>query len=158
VAAAHAQEAIRDYVDYRAWPSLDLQGAQLVHADPEVVANFQWVVRNLKQNCDSFESLPGLPSLNFWTGIAPLTLLNADGWTVSLSPEQQQRVAAALATHARACIVYNPDILEQWNMDGGSVEGLPLVRYIRQNFRTVGHSGKYQLMLRNERTDTAGVR
>jgi hypothetical protein len=143
------------YRDYRSLPSLDLPGARLVHTKPDTKANFHWLVRNLKQQCDSFESLPGLPSLNFWTGIEPLTGLNGDAWTISLSPDQQRQVVAAISSHPRACMVYNRRLAEFWNPGGESLEDLPLAGYIFRNFQPVGGSGDYRLMLRNERIGAA---
>jgi hypothetical protein len=146
------------YRTYRSMPSLDLPGARLLHVEPDTKANLQWVVRNLKQQCDSFESLPGLPSLNFWTGIEPLTGLNNDGWLNTLSAQQQLQLVAAISSHPRACVVYNRNLVEFWNRGGENLEDRPLVGYIFRNFRPVGRSGDYQLMLRKERIAAAVVR
>jgi hypothetical protein len=151
VALVQVAVVVDRYREYRSLPSLDLPGARLVHTKPETKANLQWLVHNLKQQCDSFESLPGLPSLNFWTGIDPLTGLNLDDWPAVFSNDQQQQVVAAISSHPRACMVYNPALVNFWNPGGESRENLPLVRYIFDNFRPVGGSGDYQLMLRNAR-------
>jgi hypothetical protein len=158
VALVQVGLAMARYREYRSLPSLDLPGAQLVHVDPDTKANFHWLVVNLQRQCDSFESLPGLPSLNFWTGIEPLTGLNIDAWTVSLSPGQQRQVVAAISSHPRACMVYNRPLANFWNPGGESLENQPMVAYIFRNFQPVGVSGDYQLMLRNDRIDAAAVR
>jgi hypothetical protein len=151
VALAQGGVLVDRYRDYSSLPSLDLPGARLLHVEPNTKANFHWLVRNLKEQCDSFESLPGLPSLNFWTGIEPLTGLNVDDWTLALSPDQQRQVVAAISSHPRACMVYNRPLARFWNPTGENLENLPLVHYIFRNFQPVGSSGDYQLMLRNER-------
>jgi hypothetical protein len=139
------------YRNYQSMPALDLPGARLVHVDPGYKADLHWLVRSLKQQCDSFESLPGLPSLNFWTGIEPLTGLNIDAWTLSLPVDDQRRVIAAIAGHARACMVYNRPLSEFWNRGGEKLEAQPLAQYIFANFSPAGASGDYQLLLRNQR-------
>jgi hypothetical protein len=146
------------YVKYQSLPSLDLPGARLVHTEPDTKANLEWVVRNLRQRCDSFESLPGLYSLNFWTGIEPLTGFNIDNWTVTLSSDQQKKVVAAISSHPRACVVYNRPLTEFWNPAGEQLEKYPLAGFIFRNFEPVDGSGDYQLLVRKERTVSAAVR
>jgi len=107
-------QAYDHYGKYRDAPSLDLPGARLLHVSPEQKTNFHWLVSNLRESCDSFEGLPGMYSLNFWTGIYPLTGFNMDSWMFCLSEEQQRKVVEAIARHPRACIVSNPTVLKMW--------------------------------------------
>lgn len=153
LAVIQVREVVDRYREYQSMPALDLPGAHLVHVPPAAKADYAWLVRNLRQQCDSFESLPGLPSLNFWTGIEPLTGLNIDAWIVSLSPDQQRKVVAAISSHPRACMVYNQTLSDFWNPAKDDLNDLPLVHYIFQNFRPAGHSGDFQIMLRNDRID-----
>jgi len=60
--------------------------------------DFQWLARNLRQSCDAFEGLPRMPSLNFWSGVCPLTGQNMDNWMACFTDSQQMTVIAALAT------------------------------------------------------------
>jgi hypothetical protein len=143
---------LKRYHAYRALPALDLPGARQVHVEAEVKEHFEPLVSAIRRSCDAFESLPGLPSLNFWTEEYPLTGLNVDAWTLVLSAEQQGRVIAALSRHPRACIVYNPRLSAFWNPGGEDLEVLPLVQYIRQGFRPTMVSGEYQLLIRNARS------
>ena len=101
IAMVHIGVVLDRYMKYRSLPSLDLPGARLVHTEPDVKANLVWVVRNLRENCDSFESLPGLYSLNFWTGLEPLTGFNFGNWPVTLTADQQQKIVAAISTRPR---------------------------------------------------------
>ena len=55
-------------------------------------------MRNIRQSCDGFEGLPGMPSLNFWSGVCPLTGQNMDNWMACFTDSQQMTVIAALAT------------------------------------------------------------
>jgi hypothetical protein len=151
VAALYLLLCVNRYNHYVHSAPLDLPGAWRVHVTADQKRDFQWLVRNIRQSCDGFEGLPGMPSLNFWTGIYPLTGQNMDNWMASFTDSQQKTVIAALEPHARACIVYNPALIKFWGTKAELLESLPLAKYIRENFRTVVSSGDYYLMMRNER-------
>jgi hypothetical protein len=151
VAALYLVLCYTRYRNYVHLPSLDLPGAQRVHVTADQRRDFQWLARNIRQSCDAFEGLPGMPSLNFWTGVYPLTGQNMDNWMASFTDSQQKIVMAALERHPRACIVYNPTLVKFWGTKTEALESLPLVKFIGENFRTVASSGDYQLMMRKER-------
>jgi hypothetical protein len=136
------------YRNYRALPALDLPGAGRVHVEPEVKEQFEQLARDLGRSCDVFEALPGLPSFNFWSRKDPLTGLNSDAWTIYLSAGQQARIVTALSSHPRACIIYHPVLTAFWNKGNEDLSSLPLVAYIRENFRPLASAGKYQLLVR----------
>jgi len=136
---------------YLVLPALDLPGARRIHLTANDKSRFEWLARNLRQHCDAFEGLPGLPSLNFWSGLYPLTGWNSDAWTFCLTSWQQDIVVDALATHARACIVENSGLARFWGLRNDSTALLPLVQYIRSNFQTVGSIDGYNLMMRRDR-------
>jgi hypothetical protein len=138
--------------DYAARPSLDLPGAKLVHVTPEVKEGFHGVVKAIQQSCDAFETLPGMPSLHFWTGQEPLTGLNDDAWILIYTQEQQSVLIGALARHRNACVVYNPVLEAFWNRNKENLDTLPMVHYIWQEFKPVMVSNGYQLLIRKERS------
>jgi hypothetical protein len=133
-------------------PSLGLRGAERIHLNEQQAHTYRWLARNIESHCDVIFGLPNMLSLNFWTAKEPLTMFNSDGWILDLMPDQQMTVQNALSSHADACIVYNPDLVAFWNMAGGvDVEALPLVRYIREDFKIAGSSDRYYLLVRKER-------
>ena len=82
----------------------------------------------------------------------PLTGLNWGAWTLVFSNDQQTRIIQALSSHPRACIIYNPVLASAYNPGGHmDIESLPLVQYIRHEFKPVIASGEYRLLIRNER-------
>jgi hypothetical protein len=143
---------------------LNLPGAGRIHVEPQEAAALQWVVRQLNQHCDTFVGYPGIPSLYFWTGKPmpgpagrPPGPLNADAWTLLLSPAQQQSIVDEFAQHPNGCVIYHPSGVKFWNPTGVDERSLPLVNFVQKNFRTVGQAGDYYLQIRNERIWSASV-
>jgi hypothetical protein len=137
---------------------LNLPGAARIRATPAEVETFHWLVAELKQYCDTFVGYPGIPSLYFWTGKpmpGPVTTppgpLNADAWTLLLTPAQQQPIVDEFARHPNGCVVYHPSGVSFWNLAGIDESPLPLVSFIQHNFRTVGTMGDYQFQVRKDR-------
>jgi hypothetical protein len=155
VALLHVRVGLGRYQTYQELSPLDLPGARLLRVDNETRENFKLLVSNLKQHCDSLESYPGLRSLNFWSGLNPVTGLNIDNWAQSFSAEQEQKVVAALSMHPHACVVYDLRLAEFWNPGQENLDHHPLVGYIFRNFQPVSESGDYQLMMRKDRIRTA---
>jgi hypothetical protein len=143
---------------YYSYPSLSLSGAQRIHVEANQAKQYQWLVRNLSRNCDSFVGLPGMPSLYFWTGSeppgpahespGPLTM---DNWLYGLSAEQQQVIVRDFARFPDACVVSNPYWVKFWNKGNVDLSSLPLVDYIYGHFKTVGQMDGYEFMVRKER-------
>jgi hypothetical protein len=140
--------AANRYRNYVVLPALDLAGAHLMHVQTGQKVQLTAIAQGIELNCDAFESLPGLPSFNFWSQKYPVTGLNSDAWTLYLNPEQQRQIVDRLASVRRACVVSNPRLAAFWNKGGEDLDGLPLVKYIRQEFRPLLKAGDYTLSVR----------
>jgi hypothetical protein len=147
---------------YAAQVPLNLPGASRIHVDQAEAETFQWLTRELKRNCDTFAGYPGLPSFYFWTGLpmpgpakAPPGPLNADAWTLLLTPDQQRPIVNEFARHPNACVVYHPSGLLFWDKGVIDERSLPLAAFIQDNFKTVSVMGDYQFQVRKDRVWTA---
>jgi hypothetical protein len=158
VALAYPVSAYRAGRRYASLTPLNMPGAERIHLEWEDARDYQWLVPRLQQNCDIFVGLPGVPSLYFWTGKPlpgpahqPPGPLNSASWMLTYSPAEQQAVIDDLSRYPGACAIYHPTGVGFWNTGKVDVREWPLANYILTHFKTVGQTGDYQLMIRNER-------
>jgi hypothetical protein len=136
---------------YNSLTALNLAGASRIHLNQRQAREYQWLTRNSISYCDILIGLPNIPSLNFWAGMNPPVRLNADAWMLVLSDQEQFEIERELSKHPKACAIYNPEILRFWNRNGRDLSGLPLVRYIHDEFKPVGSIDNFVFLVRKER-------
>jgi hypothetical protein len=147
----YAHMAYARHKAYDSLPSLNLAGASRIHLSDEQAREYQWLTRSSVNYCDILIGLPNIPSLNFWAGMNPPGRLNVDAWMMVLSDEEQSEIELDLSKHPKACAIYNPEILSFWNRNDRDLSGLPLVRYIHDEFKPVGSMDDFVFLVRNER-------
>lgn len=140
--------------EYDSLPSLQLPGSGRIHVQEAQAEDYLWLVRELDDHCDIFVGLPEFPSLHIWTGKDPLDGMEMDDWILDTSAQQQMAVSAVLSKHPNACAIYNPELVKFWDPHGELEPTSPLVRYLFANFKVVGRTGQFFLLVRNERNLT----
>jgi hypothetical protein len=137
---------------YLACQPLGMQGASWLRLPEPQTAVYRWLVANLEAKADALATMPGLGSLYLWSGFEPVSSQNPTNWMTVLDSEDQKRCADRLASYARPCVVRNLRLARQW-LRGQSIDDLPLVRFISEDFRTLGSVQSYEFRVRNSQAD-----
>jgi hypothetical protein len=120
----------RRYLDSR---PLDLPGAESLRLPDTTTALFRLLVLNADVHSDMVFSLPGMFSLNLWTGLPTPTLVNVTHWFSLLDDAQQQAIIRALAAHPNACVIVQKEhlaFLRKRQLNPGG----PLYDYVMNRF------------------------
>jgi hypothetical protein len=96
-------------------------------------------------------TMPGMGSLNFWSGVAPPNGYNHNGWMRSFSLLQQEQILHILWANPRSCAVYNEDLAHFWGSTNQDLDKLPLARYIIYDMRKVYEKNGYEIRVHPQR-------
>jgi hypothetical protein len=151
VTIGYVHMSYSQYKQYESLSALNLAGAERIHLPKQQARDYQWLTQSAIDYCDVLVGLPNLLSLNLWATVEPPARMNSDAWILVLTDREQMEIVSELSTRPRACAIYNPDVLIIWNRNHLDLSRLPLVRYIRDNFRPIGSMDNYFFLVRNER-------
>lgn len=99
---------------YRTGYGLRLPGAERLRLTRDEVARYQWLAGSAGTNCETLQTVPGLYSLNAWSGVAAPTHANATAWLTLLPAGQRERIWTAAASNPHACIIVNRELASNW--------------------------------------------
>ena len=140
---------------YAAGYEAQLPGAERLRLPAADVARYQWLTGTVAANCGTLLTLPGLYSLNAWSGVAPAGY-NVTAWMALLSDEEQASVWRAAETATHPCVIYNPTLAATW-LVGESAESLSAYRVMKARFHPIAESGGYQLLMRQDDVPPSGA-
>lgn len=136
---------------YQDGRDLKLPGGETIRLPEKATALFRLLTVNAAAHGDVLFSLPGMFSLNLWSGLPPPTLLNVTHWFSLLDEPQQQQIIRALAAHPRACVVVQREHVSFIQRHGFGPFG-PLQEYIRENFTPAFSLDDFEFCVRKGRT------
>jgi len=111
---------------------LALPGADWMRVTKEKSEQFQWLVKTLQNEADTFVfGEHACNSFYFWTGIRPPTSLNPTFWPYLLGEKEQQRIITSLDESLVSAVVHQP-------FDAQLPNG-PLLEYLKQHYRPALH-------------------
>ena len=142
----------------RAWwmdsAPLQLPGARWLRPPPDITRSLQVLQTNIQRDAGVVFSLPGMFSLNLWSGRPTPTAANATHWFSLLNEQQQAEIVRVLAADSRAMVVVQRDLLGFLFREGFGPSG-PLSDYVRTAFVPALRVGSYDLCVKRGRQLTA---
>ncbi len=129
------------YKIYQSQIPLSFSGAEFIRLPEQNVALYNFLVENIKNNCDDFITLSGIYSLNFWTQIEPPTTYNTTALLELLSNEQQQAIVRKMQSSPRGCAVTHHGIYTD-NKNNTN----PLLISLRENYKKAAELRDYRFL------------
>jgi hypothetical protein len=118
---------------YRSGQYLAQPGAEMIRIPDTAAALYRVLTVNASAHADMLFSLPGMFSLNIWTGLPTPTQANVTHWFSLLDGSRQQAIVDALEAHPRACIIIDRGHVDFLKRLGFGPRGL-VHDYIVKNF------------------------
>lgn len=132
-------------------PASTLRGSHSLHLDPAAENLYENLTSSISRNCDMLFTLPGMGSLNLWSGVPAPNGLNDNAWVRFLRPDQQQEILRILQNDPNACAVANFRIESYWNSTAYNASS-PLASYIVNDMPRVSSVNDYEIRVSPRRT------
>jgi hypothetical protein len=133
-------------------PSSALRGASSLNLPPTMEGTYEFLANDVAANCDVLFSLPGMGSLNFWSGVPTPNGMFLGAWMRALSAEEQQDILDLLKKDTKACVVYNEKIALWWGPTVQEMNTLPLAHHIIHDMPKVAERQGYEIHVHPQRT------
>jgi len=122
----------------------NLPGAARLHMPAGLSSRYEFLASNIRSRCDSLVTMPGVGSLNVWSGVDPPTGWNATAWMTLIDSAKQQQEVEKLRASARPCAAVCEGCVGFW-LTGQNISGEPLVQYIRTELASFAVLDGYDL-------------
>jgi hypothetical protein len=141
-------------------PASRLWGAGSLHLSAEDEDRYEFLAHEVQVNCDMLFTLPGMGSLNFWSGLPTPNGMNETAWMKGFSTSGQQKILNLMRGDPRACAIYNPKLANFWGPPPNELMKLPLAEYVIEDMPKVAATQGYEIHVSPRRSapwiDTAG--
>lgn len=133
---------------YGSGVSLDLPGAAKLRVSQPLADQLHGLTRALHAHCNTFLTLPGMNSLNIFSGEEPPVEMSGP-WPFFFTAGEQKRIVEDVERRRRFCIVHKPDLVDFWaSFSGYTLPKRPLVNFINQEFVLLHDFSGYRLLVR----------
>ncbi len=136
------------YADGR---DLDLPGSGPLRLPDNTTALYRILALNAVAHSDLLYSLPGMFSLNLWTGLPTPTLANVTHWFSLLDEPEQRATVAALAAHPRSVVIIQRGHVKFLGERGLQPAGI-IHDYIEANYIPAFTIDEFEFCVRRGRT------
>jgi hypothetical protein len=125
---------------------LGLPGASLVRVPPDEVTLLKQITQTIRDNCDTYVSVPGLDSFYLFGQLQPPTPLPSRYMWLSDDVRHEQALVASVDRIKRLCVVENDYLIYAWT-EGRTLTG-PLDAYIQAGFVPIYEVHHYSILVR----------
>jgi hypothetical protein len=132
-------------------PPSNLSGSASLHLKPDQESRYEFLVGNIRANCDMLFTLPGMGSLNLWSGVPTPNGSNLGPWVRALNSERQQQILQIIQADPRACVVYNSELVPFWRTTPQELRTLPLPSYILRDMPKAADRDGYEIRIHPNR-------
>jgi hypothetical protein len=134
-----------------ATPPSSLPGSASLHLPRELEDRYEALAADIRANCSALFTMPGMGSLNFWSGVPAPNGLNMTAWMRAFSPEQEQQILGLLKSDPQSCVVYNEGLAHFWGSTHQDLVAIPLAHYILFDMREVHREDGYAIFVEPQR-------
>ena len=133
-------------------PASSLPGSASIHLPRETEDTYVGLVADVRRNCDMLYTLPGMNSLNLWSGVPTPNGFNLTAWVKGFSAGQQREILYLLQSDTNACVIVNPTRGSEWGTTDADLAASPLAGYILRNMRLASTVHAYEIRINPLRT------
>jgi hypothetical protein len=135
---------------YNSEEALPFPGASDLRVPHPEAVQFTNIVKTLRARCQTVITMPGMLSLNMWSGLPAPSGLTQEPWWAILSPVQLASSLQSARAASGLCLVRNDVLVNFWLRHSASQQlpQIPLVRFLERDFVSVARYGHYTISVR----------
>lgn len=134
------------------YPPSTLPGSSSIYMAPSTDKRYTWLVTDIHRNCDMLFTLPGIDSLNLWSGVPTPNGFNLTAWVKGFRADRQQEILNILESNANACVVVDPQRGAEWGTTDSDLAASPLASHILREMPRVSLIDGYEIRVNPQRT------
>src|SRR5262249_49013585 len=135
---------------YQTLEALNFPGAHRLRLESSRAVALRELVSRVQTSCTTLVTAPGMFSFYLWTGMPVPSLLDYETWMLDLNDVDQADVADDLSRLSGVCVIYNQDNVILF-ASGKDISSKPMMRFIKEDFRTTCESRGYNFMVRQKK-------
>jgi hypothetical protein len=135
---------------YDSGQALPFRSATRLRLPPKEVRMYADLIDTLQARCRSVITLPGMLSLNEWSGLPAPSGMTEQSWWSLLSDSQLAVALRSAESTNGLCLVRNDLLVHFWLGPGRELPEIALVRFLEQEFVPVARNGFYTISVRRK--------
>ena len=147
MAASWLPQAWHARTGYEAAVPLGLPGASRVRVPAAEASLLQDVTATLRENCDTYISIPGMDSFYIFAGLPPPSPPTRWIWLID-DARLENAVVAASDHVTRLCVITDQQLIVFWT-SGHPLPNGPIDQYVARGFVTTTKVGPYEILVRS---------